>query len=510
MSQKIFGREFSPYEIAAALIIFVAVVLRFYNLGGTSLWYDESVYIINSQTTFAGVLENTKHANSSPLFLPILLWMMDSIVGLNPFLARIPSALAGILSVGVLLALPRVGVAKPVALIAAALLAIAQIQVLYAQEVREYGLSILVSALVLYGFLAAHNKSNCKLLLIMAIVTPWITYGGCFAVLAACVSLFFMKLIKTSNIRWPALAAVFAGFVVSVMLAYIFVAQYQLYTGKVGYFAEHYLSQSGLNPVLWLIMNAAGVFLATLPGLLSVILLPLVLVVFAARFVRNPLDIFDHPAVIILAVLLGGIVMAGILEFYPFGSPRHSVFIGPILCLAIAYAVYEVILNLPESLRKSASVGLAAVVGLSAILGLHAVPIAKGVHPALDKATSVSIYGEYEDNIGLLAWAREKQAEGYVLFGSHPARPALKFYGADLSMLTPEKRALEDLSLLSDLILEKAGDAPIALAYSGAFPEKLETVLPVLEADGYTTKIDFTGPRVAGILLQKSTGEPTK
>lgn len=500
---KVLGFDITPYAAISILILFGATVLRFWNLGGTSLWYDEAVYILNSQADLGQVIENTRYKNSSPVFLPVLLWLLNSLGLGGEFAMRLPSVLAGIGSVLVLLCLPRVGVRKEVALTAAALLALGQMQVLYAQEVREYSFSILVAALALWAYFAALNTKTLRPLVLVALVTPWIAYSACFAVLAVLVALGGLKLFQKTEISWGALGAAFASFVVSIVLAYALFAQHQLYTADVPYFAEHYLGQSGMNPVIWLIVNTGGILLASLPGLPSVLIVPGLLLIWAAPFALKPLSSLDKPALVALGVLIGGLIMAGILGIYPYGSPRHSVFVAPFLCLLAGEAICDLVGSLGRDLQRIVGGLIAALIAASASIAFLELPLFNGLHPALDKAGDVSVYGEFEDNRALYAWARVQADQGLALYGSAGARPSQPFYGSELTLDFAPFETIGAPDVFAEKILERLEDESIAIIVSAFGAGEVEGIVAALEKRGANVSVEISRPRAAGLLVSR-------
>ena len=134
----------SFFLVAALFLLMAGAALRVYHLGDRSLWYDEAVTANASRGTFMQVLEKTRHY-SAPVVHPYVLYIAEKI-GQGPTAARTPSALASILAVFVMLAMVRTRVSPIASLLSAAILAFSASQIRYAQEVREYSLSVLVAA----------------------------------------------------------------------------------------------------------------------------------------------------------------------------------------------------------------------------------------------------------------------------------------------------------------------------------------------------------------------------
>ena len=124
--------------IAVCLLLLLAAWLRFRDLGRQSLWFDEGVTTWIAAKPFAEMIEAVKlWENTPPLFHGIVAVAIRTF-GDTDFVARAPSALAGIGSVwlayviGAYLFDWRVGVA------AALWMTISPFQILFSQEVRAY------------------------------------------------------------------------------------------------------------------------------------------------------------------------------------------------------------------------------------------------------------------------------------------------------------------------------------------------------------------------------------
>lgn len=494
------------YRNAAWAIIAVAALLRFWDLGGPSLWFDEAVYVINSNGTFADVITATQTNNSSPILLPLLLNIFERTIGLSEFTARLPAALVGIAAVFVMTRLKDVGVSRPVALTSAALIAISQMQIIYSQEVREYGLSILMSAILLWSMFRTLHTGTVRALLIALAITPWASYGPCFAALAVLTTLAFLRVMNKTELPYAKIAAAFGVFFASAGASYFAVAQYQLGTAQQWYLIEHYFSLSGMGLPEWLVTNSGGILLASVPGLLAVIVLPLVTLIYLSRYVTKPLALLDQPGVIAAVVLIGGMVMAGLLELYPYGSPRHSVFMGPFLCLLFATGFVGFAASLAPAMRLPAAAGIGAVVALSALLTILAIPIAPGLHPALAKVGKVEIYGEYEDNRALMDFARSHP--DMLLYGSPGASPAYQYYGRDLDIVIASRDLIGNHEGMARELLETANGRPVAVVMSNIPDGHAEALMAAVEAQGGAVTERFTAKRVQGFVVNAASPAP--
>ena len=165
------------YRTAALVVLLVAAALRFYDLSGDSLWYDEAVAALNSQGSFAETVDRTRAYNTSPILYPLALWVVQKVETSN-FSVRLLPALGSAATVAVLLfLLPGAGAGRRTALFAGALAAVSAAAIAEAHGVREYSLDALVAALLLAGLLRHLGGGGRVLLPLALFLGPFVQYG---------------------------------------------------------------------------------------------------------------------------------------------------------------------------------------------------------------------------------------------------------------------------------------------------------------------------------------------
>lgn len=183
-----------PPSYLLAAIILLGLGLRLFHLGSQSLWYDEALSALTAQRTIPDILTISKYSSHPPLYY-LLLWAWSKIWGVGsglvslasrldvgatgqPLLGhwpglkiqalvhlyraspppewwlRLPSALMGVVNIGLLYRVAR-QLRRPQAeaLIAAALMSFSPFQLFYSQEARMYELLLLCALVVLLGYL---------------------------------------------------------------------------------------------------------------------------------------------------------------------------------------------------------------------------------------------------------------------------------------------------------------------------------------------------------------------
>jgi mannosyltransferase len=142
----------------AALIV-LAALLRLGTLGEQSFWYDEAftpVHVLH--TSLGATLRSVVHSENTPPLWYVLAWADARVLGDGALALRLPSALAGILTVPVVWAIGSELAGRRAAVIAAAIVAVNPLFVWYSQEARAYGLFVLLAALAMLCFVRALNE----------------------------------------------------------------------------------------------------------------------------------------------------------------------------------------------------------------------------------------------------------------------------------------------------------------------------------------------------------------
>lgn len=133
------------------VILLLASAVRFYNLGGQSLWYDEGVAFGHSQRSLAEMIPRLQNNVHVPAYFGSLALYEDA-VGSTEFGLRSYSVLWSILGIAAVYALGK-RLFHPLAGLASALLvALNSFNIFYAQETRMYAMLATVAALSMLAF----------------------------------------------------------------------------------------------------------------------------------------------------------------------------------------------------------------------------------------------------------------------------------------------------------------------------------------------------------------------
>ena len=143
--------------IRILLILALAATVRFLNLGDAALWLDELLTVKIAQMPW-DVLWITAYDPSPPLFYTIERLMLN--LGHGEFLLRLPSAIFGTLTVGVVYAIGQSLAGPRAAVPAALLIALSWSNVEYSQEARAYALVSLCVSLSALGLIQLSRAAN--------------------------------------------------------------------------------------------------------------------------------------------------------------------------------------------------------------------------------------------------------------------------------------------------------------------------------------------------------------
>lgn len=158
MTNLLAGRSRKNLKVGLtlALITLLGAGLRFYGLGLQDFWHDEAA---TATHVSSGRLDETLasvHAdNQSPLGFIISL-AARNLLGEAEWALRLPSAIAGSLSIPAMYLVGRRWFGAGEALLGAALLAVLRFPLYYSQEARPYAWLFLFSLLALYYWLDLH------------------------------------------------------------------------------------------------------------------------------------------------------------------------------------------------------------------------------------------------------------------------------------------------------------------------------------------------------------------
>jgi hypothetical protein len=359
--------------LASLAIVLFAFALRTYHIGQRSLWFDEAVAANISRGTLAETVTLTQAEHSAPITHPLLLYVVEK-VDAGPLAVRGPSLVASVLAVFLMLSLVTIpSIDQKTAVLSALMLAVSAAQIRYAQEVREYSLSVLFAALMLYLFMSVTSASaeRCtRMALYLTLFTvPLIQYGlvlFSIGILTALLILVFTRRAVRIHIRQIAIASLclIAGSLVSFVLT----LRYQ-WQEKVSYLQGKYFDPgSSLPYFVW--SNTHGLFAFLLPGLSVALISGAAILLY---LLASPRSRCLSPLPMLAFTSFGTVLVCAVLRIYPYGATRQCLFLAPVLCLLASASLVEIANGFPRRVNRLILSAIVCVVVVSGILQIRAV-----------------------------------------------------------------------------------------------------------------------------------------
>lgn len=354
------------YYAAAIGLLIVAAALRFYELGQPLVHHDEATLAIITGGTLAEVIHNNRATNSVSLLYSLALYGIQQIDN-SPFSIRFVPALSGVLTVAVILLLPRFGVGRSAAFLAAILAALAPEAIYEARGAREYSIDALVAALLIAGLLWYRSDGRKVLLCGVLLAAPLLQYGLVLfaaAVIGAGLLLpsYQVSLAKPHHSRrkrikdWlrrrSGMAGPAAFFLVGCAISYLATLRYQLEIAGTGFarFNNNYerlyiRDEYRIIPTLEFAMARVGDILRHhLPPVIIIAVGAAVVIcllcagarhwgrgrsvsVAKIRDVGGQCDVVTTLFALALAIAVG----AAVLGLYPAKQTRHITYLGPVV-----------------------------------------------------------------------------------------------------------------------------------------------------------------------------------
>lgn len=410
------GRSLS---IAALLLLAMAVGLRLYCLGTRSLWYDEAATANASRGTLLQAFDETRHF-SAPMAHPYLLYLVEKVES-TPRAVRMPSVVASVLVVLLMLAMVRAGISPEACIFAAAMLACSSSQIRYAQEVREYALAVLAATILIYLFLrweAAGTRTRQPWLLYVALfLAPLVQYGLVLFSGAILASIAIRLLwVRETRFRASHLAVATASLGVGSLASLLLTLRYQFHAAGVPwYLTADYLDSKRASLLRFLGQNSADLLRFFIPGRLLYVFVALSIATLCIAEIRRRTI---HPALLLTFLSLFITFGASMARVYPYGGVRQCLFLAPGVALIAGLAFADLVqrIKVPRQ-REAATAAVLGIIVVSLLISLYRGNLKKQWP-----------YGEYEDIQSVLSPLNRGLAPQDQVWVNHDAVPAVQFY----------------------------------------------------------------------------------
>ena len=364
-------KAYRVFLLVSALVLLLAISLRVYHVAQRSLWLDEAIAANISRGTLAQTLTLTRGLHSAPITDPLILYAVER-VGSGPLAVRIPSLVASVLAVLLMLCFVTIpSIDYKTAGLTALMLGVSAAQIRYAQEVREYSLSVLYAAVLLYVFLSYVSKNeehNSPTLLYLALFfAPLVQYG---LVLFSCGILSALLILDfTNGKRGRRLAQTMAasGFLaLGGLLSFFLTLRYQW--GDDAWYLKDFFWAPGSNVFRFVLSNTHYLITFLLPGLAAALISTLAILIHLVVSIRGRIV----PPLAVLACTSCGIVLVcSILHLYPYGGIRQCLFLAPVLCLLASTSLVKVADRVTGRANSLVFVAIVCVVVVSGVFQIR-------------------------------------------------------------------------------------------------------------------------------------------
>ncbi|HWY60248.1 MAG TPA: hypothetical protein VNZ03_37650 [Terriglobales bacterium] len=357
--------------IASVLIILLAGSLRIHHIAKRSLWLDEAIAANISRGTLPETLILTRGFHSAPIIDPLILYAVER-VGSGPLAVRIPSLVASVLAVFVMLCFVTIpSIDYQTAGLSALMLSVSAAQIRYAQEVREYSLSVLYAGVLLYVFLSFISKKeedNSPIpLYVTLFVAPLVQYGlvlFSFGVLAALLIWAFTDDKGRRRITQIMAASGFLAF--GGLLSFFLTLRYQW--GDDAWYMKDYFWAPGSNIFRFITYNTHHLITFLLPGLAAASISFLTIVIYLAASIRRRIL---PPLAVLACTSCGTVLICSLLHFYPYGGIRQCLFLAPILCLLASASLVQVANRFTGRAKSMVFIAIVCVVVVSGVFQIR-------------------------------------------------------------------------------------------------------------------------------------------
>ena len=377
-------RKACLYYAACVVVLVAAAGLRFHDLSEKSLRHDEAAAANISRGALSEVIPGTRYGNSSPILYPLVLYAIQKVES-TIFSVRVVPVMASVLTVAALLfVLPRAGVSRRAAFLAALLATLSVEAIRHAQDAREYSIDALLAVLMMAGLLWYLRDGRKVLLCVSLFLAPLLQYGLVLFGVAVIGTAVVVPRIQARERRstcpgqigdWLKrrldLAAPCGFFLAGSVVSYLTTLRYQWQEG--GHASESYLSayyyqgKFGAPSIFEFSIDGVWSLLKYhLPEMVAIAALTasaiLLVVAFLGKF-QGKLQ--DGAIAVLFSFCIAVSAGAAVLGIYPLGDIRQSIYLGPVVFLAVGVAFHSGAGAL-ASIAQQASLG-ALLIALSAL-----------------------------------------------------------------------------------------------------------------------------------------------
>lgn len=198
------GRATAVEALLLAFVLAGGAALRFYDLGGESYWLDEVTMLNVASRDLAGIAESALGGRPPVYVLALHFWMQ--LFGTSEFATRALSALAGSASLLLLYVVGRDLFDRQVALIATALMAVAEFHIFVSQDIRYYSFLVFFALLSYFSLYRAVERGSGRYFVLYAVSAILMFYSHTYGLFVLAVQAPYLLLrwgkVRPHIVRW--------------------------------------------------------------------------------------------------------------------------------------------------------------------------------------------------------------------------------------------------------------------------------------------------------------------
>ena len=427
-----FGHEHKAglYYAACAVLLVAAAVLRFHDLSEKPLRHDEAVVANISGGAFSEVVSGTRCCSSSPILYPLILYAVQQVESTHVSLRIVPATASVLTVAAMLLLLPRLGVARGAAFLAAVLATLSVEAIRHAQDAREYSIDALVATLMVAGLLRYLRDGKKTVLCAFLFVAPLVQYGLALFGVAVIGAAAVMPRVSRLEGRAPTSSRIADWLRQRLDLAapcgFLLAASAASYLATLRYHGTGFASEAHLSEYYYRgefdapsifafsIDGACQLLKYHLPQVVAIATLPAFAMLLACLGKVQGLQ--DRAIAVLFSFSIAISVSAAVLGLYPLGGIRQVLYLGPLVFLAVGVSLRWMTGGLSLlGRREYATPALLVMIFGAAFAGMSAL-------------RQDSPYKTPENIESVLAVLKEHVREEDMVYAGWGAVPAIRFY----------------------------------------------------------------------------------
>ncbi len=323
------------------LMTLVALLMRSYRLDFQSLWLDElhTAMEASPELGWKGMMHYLRHSDPQPPLHLILVRISYFLFGYNDLATRLPSVLAGTLSIPAMYLLGKAFLNKRLGMLAALLTTFNYFNLYYSQEARNYIFVFLFTALSFFFLLRLIRKPGTRNALGYVLATACLLYSHYYSlfILVAQFVIGLLSIYLEPPQKRKVLFRYLGGSALSVILTYLPWLPVML--------------QVGSRNSFWLKPESPDFFLRYLleyfgdSGLILFLVVPLLfLFLYRASRKTEGTNPYTFPFLVILIWVFIGILIPYIrsITAVPMLHPRYTMIVLPGILLAVAFGIEQI------------------------------------------------------------------------------------------------------------------------------------------------------------------------